>query len=504
MKSPLTSLLFAALLIAVIGIPVFASINPAYFKNTKIHIVLYNNTKDTVTVIIESMSNFQQTPSVQINKTIFLTDKIDETFTVPRYSILTAYGLLKKGGKTKPFTILADQEKIDFSQILKTDEIQPENSVSLTNLTNTESLLEFKPSEFLIPNTKPFPIAGLFNQYLGGLVAYIKDTKDSVIILDRIAPTEIGAVMEHIPPGRSSNTETFYFDNQMDQKIKSALPGIVGVNVGFTNQHTYEIKATYEQLGSIDWINEKNINIDNYFVDSLSKNIKFKLGKLKIKYPQLQLKQIDKAYIFDGIYYEVNELKKLSGTDEINGNTFFTSAGNFSRINRSLKKTVIGNSYLGYWSSAIAKDFTTYLEFSKQAFFAFEKKIFDNLNDNNATSVYKQLREELPSLPELNSKKDIVDFFNSSVTAYKETNLVLGTNSLLSTDNPSIGQTINNLSKAELVALYEKNKEMLPELMLPDQIDNKTKRNILEALKTKVPKTQFANNPNIKGDRRPG
>lgn len=408
---------------------------------------------------------------------------MDTMIKVSKYSILSANAVLGKGGKTEVSTILINKNNMTFSpELTIPPNVPEENKPTLTDFTTSPKLLEYDPSKFLNGSISPKPISELFNQYLGALViCVVRNGKDSVI--DRIEPRELGT---EIKPYFNSieDKKELYFSNQLDQNIKAAIPGITELKVDFNTTKMYNLKIVYKGIGEIGWKNDNNIDINTNFQNKLSVATHYKLAKYRIKYgDSLRVYQINKAYCYEGIYFQLTEMKQIDQSNIINASIYFFNQGNYKINNKTTIERNIGSGFVGYWSEN-PLTFTELLDFSLSTYYNQQRNLFLSLPEQEVIKRYKEMFKSDSIVTADLTKEKIINYLGSYVNAYKLRDPILSNNPLLQQAEISIDNNINNLKTSEINLKYDKLNENL-DFTLPEDASIETKKRYLSIMQNK-------------------
>lgn len=424
-----------------------------YGKDIKVNVKINNQTTDTLTVYIESSENVGSTNVDNLITEILNPGESYEKIVVTeKYSIINGYAIFKKGGKTASTYKLVSRRNDRFTLNIR---IQDGERKTLTDLTNAGKILEYDADRFLDSDQSPKPLTSLFTNYLGGLVAYV-EVEEKVKTITSISPLDLRTNMKpsSASVGTGQNSKEINFVNENVQDIKVNIPLAVQLGVVWNNSSLYNVKIEYKNIGVIDWKSETgNPNLSKAFFE-LDKNILFNLGYQKLKNPTLKLKQINQAYVFDGVFIEVKQGTEMSATNGINAATFFTNAGNFKVSKSSLDKKVYGSSYLGYWFNDLSQDLTGSLEYALAVYYSVSNNAFTNKSEKDAVEEYQKLRKENTTLPDLKTKKEIQDYYKIQIDKYKDLNPNRGNDKNLSKVTLRTSDPINYLTNEELQSRY--------------------------------------------------
>lgn len=383
-------------------------------QTNKVDIEIFNSTNDTLNVYVTESKTGAMT---DIGNNLFTPERLPpgvalkkKEVEVTRYSIIKVWGdFLNKGGKTETIQEIVQKDMKTFNKTLSV-QVDPSNQKDIVSLSTVANKYQYNPRLFYDQkDLSPKPIQGLFNQYLGSIIAYTQ-VGDSIIIERRIFSSTINTV-DRVHFGTQTNTDEFVISGETDQSANGNIPmfGELGVKIEANN--TYEVRLAYRGIGVIDWENHNDIDIDKAFF-KLSDTTLYVLGELRERYPALKLDIIDKAFVFDGIFAEVVKMNRLSISNNVNASTFFNNEGHFNRETKALSSEAFGSSYIGYWSSKTV-DLTGALDLASYVYT--NKKIIQLQAQNNdiALSDYSKIRETNSSLPNLKSKKEIEDFYKN-------------------------------------------------------------------------------------------
>lgn len=381
-------------------------------QTNKVDIEIFNSTIDTLIVYATESKSGSMT---DIGNNLFVPIRLlpgtalkKKEVKVSRYSVLKVWGeFLSKGGKTETVQEIVQKDMKSFKKTL-TVQINPSNQKDIISLSTVANKYKYNPSLFYDKkDLSPKPIQGLFNQYLGSIIAYT-EVGDSIKIERRIFPSTLDTT-DRIHFGTQTNTDEFVISGETNQSAKGNIPmfGELGVSIQASN--TYEVRLSFRGIGVIDWENNNNIDIDKAFF-KLSDTTLYVVGELRERFPLLKLDIIDKAFVFEGIFAEIVKMNRLSISNDVNAATFFNNKGYFNRESKALNSETFGSSYIGYWSSRTV-DLTGALDLASYVYT--NKKIIELQNQAStvALSDYSKLRRTNPSLPVLNTKKDIEDYY---------------------------------------------------------------------------------------------
>ncbi|MDQ1151208.1 hypothetical protein QE382_003192 [Sphingobacterium zeae] len=442
---------------------------------------LINDTQDEAVVYVKQSDQMNSSQNVLCRIKLSVDQQKDTSFKVNKYSILTSYATLKKGGKTESSSILINKNNLNFSPELNIPQtITDINKPTLTDFTNSSKLLEYDPSKFLNKSITPKPSSELFNQYLGGIAICIQvNGKDSLI--DKIEPQLISSEIKPYYYSAEDKKE-FYFSNQLDQNIKGSIPGITELGVNFNTSKLYHLKIVYKGIGEIGWKNDKNIDLISNFTNSLPLAHHYKLAKYKLKYgDSLKLYLINKAYCFEGIYYQLSEMKKIDENHTLNASVFFVNNGNYKNEDKTTIEKTLGGGFLGYWSDN-AVVFTELLDFSLSSYYAQQRNLFASLPEEEVKKRFLEMGKLDSTFSPLSNKASILAYLDSYVNSYKLNNPNLSNNSNLIVTPIATDKIINNLSINEINSKYDALNENL-DFLLPKDAGLELKKKYLNILK---------------------
>jgi len=384
-------------------------------QTNKVDIEIFNSTSDTLLVYVTE----SKTGSMSDNGNNLFTPEIllpgkaltKKEIKVTRYSVIKTWGeFVKKGGKTETTQEIVQKNTKKFNKSL-TVQLDPENQKDVVSLSTVANKYKYNPSLFYDKqDLSPKPIDGLFNQYLGSIIAYI-EVGNSIKIKRRIFPSTINTI-DRVHYGTQTNTDEFTISGVTNQSANGNIPMFGELGVSVESNNTYQVRLSYRGIGVIDWENHNKVDIDKAFF-KLSDTTLYVIGSLREKYPNLKLDIIDKAFVFDGIFAEVIKMNKLSISNNVNASTFFNNQGNFVKESKALSSEAFGSSYIGYWSTRTvnmtgALDLASYVYNNKRIM---EIQIQPN---TVVLSDYSKLKTANPSLPDLKTKKEIEDYYKGN------------------------------------------------------------------------------------------
>lgn len=382
-------------------------------QTNKVDFEIFNSTNDTLLVYVTESRTGSMTDN---GNNLFTPEKIfprqslnKKEIKITRYSVIKTWGeFVNKGGKTETIQEIVQRDLKTFNKTLKV-ELESSNQKDIVNLSVVANKFKYNPSLFYDKkDLSQKPIQGLFNQYLGAIIAY-REVGDSIKIERRIFPSTINTV-DRIHFGTQTNTDEFVISGVTNQAAIGNIPMFGELGVSVESSNTYEVRLSYRGIGVIDWENHNKVDIDIAFFQ-LSDTTKYVIGELRERFPKLKLDIIDKAFVFDGIFAEIIKLNRLSVSNNVNASTFFNNKGNFNRETKALNSEAFGSSYIGYWSSRTV-DLTGALDIASYVYST--KKLIDiqGQSDDVVLNEYSKIRVTNPSLPDLKTKKNIENFYN--------------------------------------------------------------------------------------------
>jgi len=443
-----------------------------------------NQTSDTLTVYIESAENVGSNSVKSLfSKFLLPNQSLEQSVTIDKHSMLSGYAILKQGGRTPSQYKLMSKNSDQFTYNIT---LENNDKKQLTDLTNAETMLQYTPSNFLDVDITPKPISSLFSSYLGGLVLFVEETgKLKRKIIHSISPFDLGVMMKPsvASVGTGQNSQEINFANELSQNINANIPLASQLGITWNNSSMYSVKLEYRDLGVIDWRNESdNKDIVTAFY-ALNHNAHYNLGFLKATNPGMKMKQINQAYVFDGIFIEVKQGSRIAGSNAVDGSTFFTNVGNFKISNSSLNKKVYGSSYLGYWCNNLAADLTGMLGYSLAVYYKVENSSLMAKNETESIAEYQKIRAKNPTMPNLTTKSSIQQYFQNKVQEFIALNPTKAGDINLIT--PTIGSSdpLNHVSDEAIVSRYV-------ELLKSQNIDVDSKGVNVDAAKILIKKSQ--------------
>lgn len=447
-----------------------------YSKEVKVIVKINNQTSDTAKVYIEYSENVGSDNVFNVfSQEIPAGDDFEKEVKIEKYSIISGYAILSKGGKTKTSYRLISRKNDRFNYIIS---LENNETKVLTDLTSTNKILEYNPSLFINSDKTPKPINGLFANYLGGVQCYTVGDDNKIEYLSTISPTDLKIAMNpsKAQTGSGQSSKEISFINQVDQNIKGNIPLAGQLGVTFDNSSLYSIKMEYKNIGVIDYIAEpSNKSLSEAFF-SLGKRDLYNIGFLKIQNPKMKIRQINQAYVFDGIFIEVKKGSQIKGNNNIKASTFFTNSGNFNISKNSLDKKIYGSSYLGYWFDNSSQNITGSLDYAVAVYYSVSKDTYKYKNEQDALKEYNKLRESNPNFPRLKNKNEIIEYFKNQIDSYKSLNPEKSTDKNLSTVRLRQQDNLNQLSNTELLARF---KELTNNIKIPSENLNLNEKKVL-------------------------
>ncbi|MCA6437614.1 MAG: hypothetical protein IM600_17170 [Bacteroidetes bacterium] len=435
-------------------------------QTNKIDIEIFNSTSDTLLVYVTE------------SKTGSMSDNGDNLFTpetlfpgkalskkevkVTRYSVIKTWGeFVKKGGKTETIQEIVQKETKKFNKTLSVS-LDASNQKDIVVLSTVANKYKYNPKLFYdTKDLSPKPIDGLFNQYLGSIIAY-REVGDSIKIERRIFPSMINTI-DRVHYGTQTNTDEFLISGVTNQEANGNIPmfGELGVSLGINN--TYQVRLSYRGIGVIDWENHNKVDIDKAFF-KLSDTTLYVVGALREKFPELKLDIIDRAFVFDGIFAEVVKMNRLTINNNVNASTFFNNKGNFTKESKSLSSEAFGSSYIGYWSTNTV-DLTGALDLASYVYAKMRLNELQIQNNTVALNDFSKLRETNPTLPNLKSKSEIEDYYKTKNAELMKNNKIDKTldlkleNELKKKDNLKLEEILNPNTIMELEMKFKRNEK---------------------------------------------
>jgi hypothetical protein len=392
---------------------IVACLSTIFGHPAKLKVSISNGTGDSLTVHIETSKNIGDPNANNLTPPFLLipNGSYEHEFAVDRYYIARIWGsIVRKGGRTESYEIVLSERSNNFSPNL-TIPSSADRNISVSSLLDVKSQLKYDPTKFIEKSVMtPAPADELFYKYLGGVIAYYKDDSNKVQILKIITPIDLGAIDDrHF--GTLTNNQSFNIMNTGGQDINANIPVISQLGVGFKLNTLYEIKVSYKGLGVIGWENNRKIKVEEKLL-ALPSEILYNLGRLKHLYPNLKLDQLNKAYVFDGIYLEINQYSSLTSSNKISGSTFFSTDGYFERSQKSLDSRVFGSSYLGYWTE-LQNDCSGSLDFALAVYYELSSKLYAAQTDEAVKKDYEELRKVNTSMPAYTTRAQAINYMSN-------------------------------------------------------------------------------------------
>jgi len=270
-------------------------------QTNKVDIEIFNSTADTLQVYVTESKTGAMT---DIGNNLFTPERLlpgkalkKEEVRVTRYSIIKVWGeFLNKGGKTETIQEIVQRDMKTFNKTLVV-QLDPSNQKDIVTLSTVANKYKYNPILFYDQkDLSPKPIQGLFNQYLGSIIAYT-EVGDYIKIERRIFPSTINTT-DRVHFGTQTNTDEFVISGETNQSANGNIPMFGELGVSIQANNTYEVRLAYRGIGVIDWENHNNIDIDKAFF-KLSDTTLYVLGELRERFPALKLDIVDKAFVFD-------------------------------------------------------------------------------------------------------------------------------------------------------------------------------------------------------------
>jgi hypothetical protein len=368
----------------------------------------FNNTKQDGIVKV-----YMQTKATEGAEQTFVTQMAFTTSTatldvpipdiVKRGSYLCVYAELGKGGRSKS----------EYYQISKgTKNIQAPLDIPSgkafggTNFQDIKESMKYEPEKFVVKEN--YSTADLFNGLFGGLVVYggtLKDTK----IKQYITPVELGTRSE-TKFGQYSDKKTTIVARDQSATAKLSIPSIAGLSLDFSSADLFKLEINYKGAGPILWTPTPEMEDVATKFKKLSSSKLLLLGEMYDQDTSLKLAQIDNAYVYEAISFDLLKFNKLTSTTKVDGNVFFTATGNYSTNDEETQKQLFGSFMLGAWWT---NDYTPLLKYA-QKFYLDEKakQIQEKQSIEDVKAIYNSLRISNTQLPEYTTKQKAIEDIN--------------------------------------------------------------------------------------------
>jgi hypothetical protein len=124
----------------------------------------------------------------------------------------------------------------------------------------------------------------------------------------------------------------------------------------------------------------------------------------------LKLAQIDNAYVYEAISFDLLKFNKLTSTTKVDGNVFFTATGNYSTNDEETQKQLFGSFMLGAWWT---NDYTPLLKYAQKLYLDEKaKQIQEKQLEEDVKAIYNSLRLSNTQLPEYTTKRKAIEDIN--------------------------------------------------------------------------------------------
>lgn len=369
-------------------------------KNIKLKV--FNNTNQSFTLKI-----YQQENTTEGSMKMFLTqapvlntENVLEILLpdINKNWYLSIYAELSNGGRSKTEYYRIDK---NTKQIQVPIDIPGGNNLNYsTNFETIKEGMKLEPEKFRIYDN--LSLADLFNGMFGGLVLYKDSSNNKVSIKQMISPIELGT---RVDPkfGLYSDKKTLIISKEMGANAKLSIPSIAGASFDFSTADLFKLEVMYKGAGPIFWTPTSEMeNVATKF-KKLSRDKLLFLGELYDQDTTLKLAQIDYAYVYEAISFDLIKYNKLSVNSEISGSVYITSSGNYSTGNEETQKQIFGSFMLGAWWN---NDYTPLLQYARKLYLEDKtKQITEQKSINEVKQIYDTLRESHPEWPEFTTKQ---------------------------------------------------------------------------------------------------
>jgi hypothetical protein len=374
-----------------------------------ISVKAFNNTSQSGTVKV-----YMQTKPTDGADQIFVTqfniskdsataDKsLPDLVTVNSY--LCIYAELSKGGRSKSEYY---QVKKQTKNIQVPIDIPGGKALNGTNFQDIKESMKYEPEKFRI--NENYSTADLFNGLFGGLIVYKDGVDNKVNIKQIISPVELGTRTD-TKFGLYTDKKTTVISKDQSASAKLSIPSIAGVSLDYSSADLFKLEIMYKGAGPILWSPTAETQDVTAKFKKLSESKLLFLGELYDQDTTLKLAQIDNAYVYEAISFDLIKFNKLSINTEVSGNVYFTTTGNYSTNSEETQKQIFGSFMLGAWWT---NDYTPLLKHAQKIYLEDKaKQIREHQSDKDVRAIYNSLKQNNPELPEYTTKQKAIEDIN--------------------------------------------------------------------------------------------
>lgn len=376
----------------------------AQVRNIKLKV--FNNTVQAFTLKVQRQEKATEgTSQIFVTQTSVTATETTKEITlpdVPKNWYLCIYAELSNGGRSKS----------EYRQVEKnTKEIQVPIDIpggrTLNGSTTYEAVKEgmkYEPEKFRIRDN--YSLADLFNGLFGGLVVYKDSLNNKVSIKQTISPIELGTRID-AKFGLYSDKKTIIISKETGASAKLSIPSIAGASFDFNSADLFKLEILYKGAGPILWTpSTEMVDVASKF-RNLSKDKLLFIGELYDQDTTLKLAQIDNAYVYEAISFDLIKYNKLSVNTEVSGSVYVTASGNYSTSNEETQKQIFGSFMLGAWWN---NDYTPLLKYARKVYLDDKaKQIAEQKSIDEIKGMYEFMRGTHTEWPEFTTKQKAIE-----------------------------------------------------------------------------------------------
>lgn len=319
---------------------------------------------------------------------------------IKRGFFLNVYAELGKGGRTSSVLILVEKNKKEYQVPV---DIPSGRVVAGGDAEAIKSAMRYEPTKFMI--TENYPLADLFNGLFGGLVIYKQET-GRIIVKNTITPVQLGTRVDN-KFGGNSDKKTTVISKEQSAAAKLSIPSIAGLSLDWSSADLFKLDVIYKGAGPILWSpTPEMIDVVTKFKILPNDRLYF-IGELYDNDTTLKMAQIDNAYVYEAISFDLLKYSKLTTNSTVDANAFFAASGNYMLSNEESQKQVIGSFMQGAWWN---NDYTPLLSHARKIYLdEKEKQLVEAKNVQDIRNLYNSLRISNPDLPEFTTKDKAIE-----------------------------------------------------------------------------------------------
>ncbi|SOE21231.1 hypothetical protein SAMN06298216_1702 [Spirosomataceae bacterium TFI 002] len=393
----------------------FFAINPLAAQKSKVKITVVNESTNSAKGRVRISPDYSSQGEPLIFFELAPGERKDTTIKVLRYNYLFAEATLSDGNKKVGELARIDPKLLKlknetFAAIIEDKDFDgKENKINLDDIPKSEVFPSLTGINFINKTKKPLPLSALYSEHLGGLVLYWKGENGQFNKVTEVPPLALGVTMKNIEYGKETKEESIKFLSESGSSLNLSIPTLGAAGFVYETSYLYQLNTLLSNYGFVEYKSPQEPNALIKGFDNMPYFWAYSLVASAEKYPDknLEIAQVNKAFVFEGVYHELKKHKQTESNIDGSVSSFLTTKGRFLKEESETKKKIIGSSYLGYWVEESSENtYTFLLSFARQRIIKIiAETIISYENQKAAEEYYESVRVDIPSLPKWDSDR---------------------------------------------------------------------------------------------------